>query len=365
MKKKNEGLALIFSVLAISVIGCLFVYSASNYVAEVDYKDKFYFFNKQLTGVVIGAVCMFACYKLDYKKLLSIAYPSYFVGIVLLALVFLPLFGVEVYGAKRWIKLGFITIQPSEIAKFCYVLAVAKYFYKHPNSVNTLWGIMPVILGGVVVCGLIIAEPNMSITMCVAFLMLAFLFVSGVSLKRILLFLAPVVALVPLLIFLEPYRLKRLMAFIDPWQNPKGEGYQLLQSLYALGSGGWFGVGLFNSRQKFKFLPFAESDFILSVIGEEVGFLGIIMLFLLFGFVIWQVYNVAKNCKNLFSYYFCCGVLIIFFIQVTINALVVSGSIPPTGLPLPLVSAGNTSIIVYMASFGVVGNIANDRVLTK
>ena len=161
-----------------------------------------------------------------------------------------------------------------------------------------------------------------------------------------------------MLILAEPYRLNRLAAFLNPWSNPKGEGYQLLQSLYALGSGGLFGVGLFNSRQKFAFLPFAESDFILSIIGEEVGFVGLLLFFALLFFIIIRGLKVAGKAKDVFGYILAVGISMIFGIQVVVNALVVSGAIPPTGLPLPLVSSGNTSIIIFMAEMGILYNIS-------
>ena len=154
------------------------------------------------------------------------------------------------------------------------------------------------------------------------------------------------------------------MAFINPWSNPKGEGYQLLQSLYALGSGGWFGVGLFNSRQKYAFLPFAESDFILSVIGEEIGFVGLFFFFALLFFIVYRGLKIASKSKNIFGYILAVGITMIFGIQTLVNALVVTGSIPPTGLPLPLVSSGNTSIIIFMAEMGILFNISKQGSLT-
>ena len=147
------------------------------------------------------------------------------------------------------------------------------------------------------------------------------------------------------------------MAFLDPWASPKGEGYQLIQSLYGLGAGGLFGVGLFNSRQKLLFLPFAESDFILSVIGEETGFMGILFLFTLCGIIVWRTVKNALESKNLFHYLLCLGIASLFIIQIAVNALVVTGSIPPTGIPFPLVSSGNTQILTFMGAFGIVNNV--------
>ena len=235
------------------------------------------------------------------------------------------------------------------------------YFALHAEKVKTVKGVLPVLIVGVIFCALIIIEPNMSITMCVALLMLALVFLSGTNLKQLTVVLIPFVIAVPLMIILEPYRLKRLSAFIDPWASPKGEGYQLIQSLYALGNGGLFGAGLFNSTQKYRFLPFAESDFILSIIGEELGFLGLLAFFLCCGFIIYRGFKIAGACKDRFGYLLASGFTLVYGIQVVINALVVSGTIPPTGLPLPLISSGNTSLIITMASMGVLYNLSKQN----
>jgi cell division protein FtsW len=161
-----------------------------------------------------------------------------------------------------------------------------------------------------------------------------------------------------LLIIAEPYRLSRLSAFLDPWENPRGEGYQLIQSLYALGNGGWFGTGLFRSRQKYRFLPFAESDFILSIIGEELGFVGVAMLFALSLLLVHKGIKTARRSNDFFSYLLAFGITLVYGIQTIINALVVSGAIPPTGLPLPLISSGNTALIITMASMGILYSIS-------
>lgn len=206
-------------------------------------------------------------------------------------------------------------------------------------------------------CVLIMLEPNMSITMCVGIVMLIMLFVGGMKLKHLTALAVPALAVVPFLIILEPYRLKRLFAFIDPWASPQGEGFQLIQSLYSLGSGGWFGVGLFNSRQKFQFLPFSESDFIFSIIGEEFGFLGALILIAVFVVLITLIIKVAIRAKDRFGCLLSVGVASVLGVQVLINLAVVTGSIPPTGVPLPLISAGSSSLIVFFASIGIVLNV--------
>jgi cell division protein FtsW len=189
--------------------------------------------------------------------------------------------------------------------------------------------------------------------MCVGMLMLGMLFLGGMKFKFFMMLFIPALLAVPLMILAEPYRISRLSAFLDPWENPRGEGYQLIQSLYALGNGGWFGTGLFRSRQKYRFLPFAESDFILSIIGEELGFVGIILLFTVSVLLIFCGIRTARKANDFFSFLLASGITLVYGIQTVINALVVSGSIPPTGLPLPLISSGNTSLIITMASMGI------------
>lgn len=354
-RTKND-LILIFAIFCLCVIGCIFVYSASYYVAEKDYADKFYFLKKQIIGYLIGAVAFAVASVIDYRKFKKYSFWFFIFSLILLVLVLTPL-GREVYGAKRWIGIGGITVQPSDIAKLSFVIFISAYFSNDISKVKTVKGCLPIILAGAVTCLLIIAEPNMSITVCVGALMLAMLFIAGIKIKHLIIILLPILLAIPLLIILEPYRLKRFTAFLNPWASPQGEGYQLLQSLYALGSGGLFGVGIFNSRQKMRFLPFAESDFILSIIGEECGFFGVIFLFFIAFIIVWRVIKIAKNCNNFFGYLLSMGIACIFLIQIAVNALVVTGSIPPTGLPFPLVSSGNTQIIVFLASFGIVNSV--------
>ena len=361
LKRKGSGdILLLFSVILLCLIGSIFVYSASKYSSLSTYGNEFYVVAKHLVGVMLGVFSLFVGAVIDYKKYLKFGLYFVIVAIIGLLLVFTPL-GYSNYGATRWIKIGGFTLQPSEIAKICYVIFVASYFAKKPIRAKGVLTALPVILVGAIICVCIILEPNMSITVCFGLLMLALLFAMGMKFSNIMILVLPIALCVPLLIILEPYRLNRLSAFLNPWASPKGEGYQLIQSLYALGSGGLFGVGLFNSRQKFKFLPFSESDFILAVIGEEIGFVGLILLFTLIVFIVIRCLKIAVKSKDFFGYALSVGVACIMGIQSLINALVVTGSIPPTGLPLPLVSAGNTSIITFMFSFGIVYNVSRQN----
>ena len=362
--RQNSGAAakgdlfFLAAVLLLAGWGVVCVYAASSYNAEVQYGDEFYFFKKQLIGFVLGTAAMAGVSFIPYERLKKIGTPALVVSLVLLALVFIPGLGRSNYGATRWIGIGPITIQPSELAKLGFVLFTAGYFAKDPARMRTLRGCLPVLGAGLGICVLIILEPNMSVTMCVGAIMIGMLFLAGVSKKALAAVCVPVLLAVPALIIAEPYRLQRLSAFMDPWASPKEEGYQLIQSLYALSNGNLFGVGLFNSRQKYRFLPFAESDFILSVIAEETGFFGVLALFLLIGFIVWRGFRIAARCGNFYGFLLAGGITLAFAVQSALNALVVSGCIPPTGLPLPLVSAGNTSLIVTMAGMGIVYGVS-------
>ena len=358
-KKREWGVvALPILVVLVAAFGVLMVYSASYYAAEKQFGDAFYFMKKQLVGFILGVVAMLAAGFFPYRNLKKLKWPALIVSLALLAAVFIPGLGVENYGATRWIGLGSITIQPSEIAKFGFIIFAAAYASEKPERMKKFTGMLPVLAAGGSICLLIIAEPNMSVTMVVGILMVAMLFLSGVKIRHFLIILLPIALAVPVLIVMEPYRLQRLYAFLDPWSSPQGEGYQLIQSLYALGNGSWLGTGLFKSMQKYRYLPFAESDFILAVIGEEFGYVGIILLFLVFGAIVFCGIRTAARCKDMFGFLTASGITAVYAIQVVINALVVSGSIPPTGLPLPLVSSGNTSLIITMAAMGVLYNIS-------
>lgn len=360
VREKNFNkinLAIFLIVLGLGVFGCIMVYSASSYVAQYRYGNPYFYLTKQIVGVALGAVAMLVFSKINYQKLKKFKWAGIIISIILLALVFIPVIGVENYGARRWINLGFFTIQPSEFAKFAFVLFAAAYLSENYEKVGKFKTLLPVLAVGTLFCILIILEPNMSITMCMGLIMLFMLFVGGARMKHFMILGVPAAAAVPVLILIEPYRIQRFMAFLNPWANPQGEGFQLIQSLYSLGSGNLFGVGLFNSRQKYMFLPFSESDFIFSIIGEELGFFGATVLILVFAVLIFLLVKVAKNSRDRFGALLALGIASVIAIQVIINLCVVTGMIPPTGLPLPFISAGSTSIIVFMSAVGVCLNV--------
>lgn len=358
VKKIDKTLVSVFVlVLFLVAFGCLMVYSASFYSASVRFDNEYFFLFKQLLGVVLGIFAMIFFTFFDYHLLKKFRYIILAVSVVLLILVFVPGFGVQSYGANRWVNILGISLQPSEITKFALILFLASYLSENHEKIKTFKGLLPALIVAGVLCVLVIIEPSMSVTMCLAFLTFFMLIIGGINKKHTLLFTGLAGLCVPLLIISEPYRMKRLFAFLDPWVSPQGEGFQLIQSLYSLGNGGLFGVGLFESRQKYLFLPFAESDFIFSIIGEEFGLVGSLALIAVFGVLVYFLIKIGLNAKDRFGCLLSCGVGILIAVQTLLNVAVVTGSIPPTGLPLPFISSGGTSVAVFMAGVGVALNV--------
>ena len=352
---KRRNIALAALATALSALGLVMIYSASSYAAEKNFGDAFYYVKKQAIALFVGLAAMFGVSRVDPVVLKKFRYVILAISFALLGVIFLPGVGVVSYGARRWIDLGFVTMQPSEVAKFGYVIFAASYLSE--KGLSGFKNVVAVLLPGVAMCILIMLEPNMSITMCVFSVMLFMLLVGGIPLKKLFILLVPALLLIPALIVFEPYRLKRLMAFLDPWASPKAEGYQLIQSYYALCRGGFFGVGLFESRQKYLFLPFAESDFIFSIIGEELGLVGAVATISLFVALIYFGFVTAAKAKTRFEALLAAGITSLIAIQTAVNLAVVTGCIPPTGLPLPFVSAGGSSLVSFMSAVGVLLSI--------
>ena len=364
MKNKAKvlfGKREIFVILLVVFLvgfGCLMVYSASCYSAKYHYGNEFFFLFKQIFGVVLGICAMIFFSFVDYHLLKKFRYYILAICVVLLVLVFIPGLGVKSYGASRWVNLFGVSIQPSEITKFALVLFLASYLSEKHGKIKGFKAlILPLCIAGLL-CGLVIIEPSMSVTMCLAIVTFFMLIVGGMSKKHTILFSCVGAMAVPALILAEPYRMKRLFAFLNPWASPQGEGFQLIQSLYGLGNGGLFGDGLFNSRQKYLFLPFAESDFIFSIIGEETGLVGSLLLMGIYTALVFCLFKIGLNAKDRFGCLLACGIGLVIGVQTLLNIAVVTGSIPPTGLPLPFISSGGTSVAVFMAAIGVVLNIA-------
>lgn len=361
MKYKARRIILIVLIFSLCLFGLLMIYSASFYNAGVRYGDTMHFVKKQAIGLILGVAGFVFTSLFDYHKYYKLRYPIIIVSIVLLMLVFIPGIGIGANGARRWIGVGGFNLQSSEVAKFGFVIFASCYLSKNYDKMDKFKYGLPVLIAGGVICLLILLEPNLSVTLCVGSVMLIMLFVGGLRLKHMLMLIIPAVLMLPVLIIMEPYRLQRLFAFLDPWKSPLEEGFQLIQSLYSLGAGGLFGVGLFNSRQKYMFLPFSESDFIFSIIGEEFGLVGCIILIVIYLLIVYIGIRIAHDALDRLGVYLATGITAIIAVQTAINVAVVTGTIPPTGIPLPFISAGGTSVSVFLMGMGILCNVARQK----
>jgi cell division protein FtsW len=309
--------------------------------------------------LVIGSILMFLCMLVDYRELQKWAKPIIIVAISMLVLVLIPGIGKVSSGARRWFSLGPINFQPSEFAKLAMIIYLADFFTRKKGETRSLIkGFVPVMSVMILVCALIIKQPDLGNTVLVFFISLLMLYVAGGRLKYILSIFLSAIPVLVILILAEPYRIRRIVAYLNPWEDPSGAGFQLSQSQIALGSGGFWGVGLGQSVQKLFYLPAAHTDFIFSIIGEELGFLGAISVIILFGMLIWHGTRVIKQTTDAFGYYLCFGILVMISIQVIVNFGVSIGALPTKGLPLPFISYGGSALIFNMAAVGLMLNVA-------
>lgn len=302
---------------------------------------------------------MASCMIMDYRILAKYAKPLLIVSVVSLVLVLIPHVGREVYGARRWFQAFGFSFQPSELTKIIMIIYVADFLARKKKKVEDLvQGFLPVMMVLGVVCLLILKQPDLGTTALLGAVIFIMLFIAGARLS----YLGAVILMsLPVLYFLiskVAYRMKRIQAFLDPWKDQQGVGFQLVQSQIALGSGGLLGVGLGKSVQKLYYLPAAHTDFILSIIGEELGLVGTLSVILLFIIFLWQGARVAKRCEDPFGYFLALGIVVMIGLQALINIGVIIGAFPTKGLPLPFVSYGGSALVVQMACVGLLLNIS-------
>lgn len=353
VKNRKTSLVLFFLPIILTVIGLFFIFDASSISAFRNFGDSFYFFKAQALWMLIGITSMIFFSRFDYHKLYYLAFPALIVSIVLLVIVLIPGIGITVLGARRWISLGGASLQPSEIAKFGVILYLCSWFrYKERNR----FGSFLVLLGLVV--ALIMVQPDMGTAIIIGGLFVIVYYLAGNSLSH-LFFLVPMgIVTALMLIKIAPYRLKRLTVFLDPSSDPMGIGYHVNQILISLSGGGVFGRGLSASRQKYQFLPEAHTDSIFAIIGEEVGFVGSLLLILAFSTLLIHIYMVAKNSADRLGQLLAGAVFTLVSLQVVINLGSMVGVMPLTGVPLPFISYGGSSLLIFFSLIGVVINIS-------
>jgi len=356
---RNIRLNLFTITVILICIGILMIYSASSIYAWERYNDSLFFLKRHLSFLIIGAFLAFLVMSIDYKSLKRWAKPLLALSILLLILVLVPGIGREVAGARRWFRFKFISFQPSELVNLAMIIYLADFIGRKGDTLKSFFrGFLPpmFILG--MVSLLILRQPDLGTALALGIVVFIMLFIAGVRLAYLLSIILVSLPLLYILIFSVPYRRMRILAFLNPWLDPKGSGFQIIQSQIALGSGGIFGQGLGHSRQKLFYLPAAHTDFIFSIIGEELGLLGTIGIIILFIIFIQQGLKIIKNAPDKFSYFLSLGLVLMISLKAVINIGVSSGALPTKGLPLPFISYGGSSFILDMISVGILINIA-------
>ena len=340
-------------------IGIVMIYSSSSIYAWERYQDSFYFLKRHLYFLTIGLVFTFLCMLIDYRLLRKYARMLLWIAFFLLVLVLIPGMGREISGARRWFRFKFISFQPSEFANLALIIYIADFISRKGDKIKSLLeGFIPPICALGAICMLILLQPDLGTTIALGSVVLIMLFVAGVRSKYILNLMLCSLPAIYLLVFSVPYRRARILAFLNPWLDPKGSGFQIIQSQIAIGSGGLFGVGLGHSKQKLFYLPAAHTDFIFSIIGEELGLLGTLGIAVLFMIFIQQGLKIIKNAQDKFGYFLALGLVLMISLKAIINIGVSCGVFPTKGLPLPFISYGGSSLIFDMVALGILINIA-------
>jgi len=357
MKEIRISIAVIVTILM--SIGIAMIYSSSGIYALEVLGDKTYFLTRHCSYLLIGFLLTFAVMIIDYRKLQAIAKPLIVCAIILLIFVLIPEIGKASYGARRWFRFGSFSFQPSEFAKLAILIYVADFLARKQNKIMNFWeGFLPLMIVLSTVCLLVIKQPDLGNSLLIAIIIMIMMFIAGARIYHI----GAVIALaLPVLFFLikhEPYRLRRITAFLNPWEDSLGAGFQLTQSQIALGSGGIFGVGLGQSVQKLFYLPAAHTDFIYSIIGEEMGLVGTLAVIFLFMAFIWQGARIVKRTEDPFGYFLGIGIVALLGLQVVVNIGVSIGALPTKGLPLPFISYGGSALVFNMMAVGVLLNIS-------
>ena len=349
MRKFDKVLFL--TVIILSLFGLVMIYSSSNIWAEYKFHDSFHYLKYQSIFFIIGLIIMILVSRIDYRVYYKYSNIILIISFILLILVLIPGIGSIRNGSRSWFGIGSLGIQPSEAAKIGLIIFTSKYLSKNKN-------IFPVLLITFILFGLIMLQPDLGTGSILVMSIIAILFVAGLSIKFFIgggiLGLVGII----LLIIIAPYRMNRITSFLDPWRDPLGTGFQMIQSLYAIGPGGLFGMGYLQSVQKHFYLPEPQTDFIFSIISEEFGVVGAFIVVGLFFILLFRGIKIANNCDDLFGKYLAFGILFQMIFQAIMNLSVVVGLIPVTGVTLPFLSYGGSSLLVSMLSIGIILNIS-------
>ena len=358
--RESIDIKLVYTLFALLFFGLIMIASAGISYSRIHFGDEYYFFKHQLFfGVIPGLVILFIVQKINYNFWKKMAFPMFIISLLFLVLVFVPGFGSRIYGASRWMKLGPFSFQPSEMLKLGIILYLAAWLESREEKVKDFYeGLVP--FGAVVglVSFLLIKQPDIGTLGIVIAISISIFFVSGAKLYHMgVIGVSGVMALF-VLVKMESYRMSRFLVFLHPELDPRGIGYQINQALLAIGSGGFWGVGLGHSLQKFNYLPEPVGDSIFAIIGEELGMIGCLVLVSLFVYMAILGLRIAKNAPDRFSKLTAVGIVTWIIFQAFVNIAAISGIMPLTGVPLPFISYGGTSIIFLLVGVGILLNIS-------
>ena len=358
-KKSTPDIILIVITLSLLAVGLIMVYSASAIWATYKFEDSFFFAKRQLLFAGVGVLAMFFIMNVDYWTWRTWAKVIIIVCFVLLILVLIPGVGMVRNGSRSWIGVGAFSIQPSEFMKLAMIAFLAKYLSENQKKITSFKkGLMPSLSMVFVAFGIIMLQPDLGTGTVMLGTSIVMIFVAGARLSHfVMLGLVGVAGFVGLILS-APYRIKRITSFLDPWEDPLGSGFQIIQSLYAIGPGGLFGLGLGQSRQKFFYLPEPQTDFIFAILAEELGFIGGSFVILLFALLLWRGVRIALGAPDLYGSFLAIGIIGMVAIQVIINVGVVTGLMPVTGITLPFLSYGGSSLTLMLMAIGVLLNIS-------
>ena len=357
---------LLISVMLLIGIGLVAVYSASSILAEARYGDHYYYLKRQTVFCLFGVMLMILAKNINYLFYRKLVYVLLGLVFLLLILLLVPGLGIKVGGAQRWIKVGFISLQPSEAAKLSLAIFMSYSMSKNVEHMGTfLNGLLPHLLMAAIVIALILLQPDLGTAVIIGMWVLILLFVGGVHLGQLLVLLGLMTPAVFYLISHTAYRLHRWWAFLNPWEDPHGFGFQIIHSFLAFGSGGLAGVGLGNSKQKLFYLPEPNTDFVAAIIAEEAGFIGVSVLLILFALIVIRGIKIALNAPDLFGTYLALGISCMLAVQVMVNMGVVMALLPTKGLTLPFISYGGSSLVISLISMGVLMSISRKEASPK
>lgn len=356
MRPDRQAFIILVSLLV--ALGVVMIYSSSAIYAQEIYKDPLFFLKRHLIYLALGLVGFGWILSLKPGQLRQWSKPMMLILLLSLMMVLIPGIGTKVSGARRWFRFGAVSFQPSEFAQVAVILYMADVLTRKRGLLKDFFqGVLPALLVLGLTFGLILIEPDLGTSVATAVVAILMLFLAEVDWKIITpIFFAAVPVLV-VLIAMKPYRMRRVMAYMNPWADPEGAGFQLIQSLVALGSGGWLGTGLGESRQKLFYLPAAHTDFIFSVIGEELGFIGLTIILILFFLMFWYGIRLALSAPDSFGMLTATGIIMLFALETLVHVAVTTGTIPTKGLPLPFISYGGSSLIANLMAVAVLLNV--------